>query len=78
MTLGFTLLPPSDGLASAEPEEVSVILVDIDEDNIVDNLMLWLPTSVESIFDSVADDLLNLWAHERLHGYREKDDRVFS
>ena len=72
MTLWITLLPPSDGLASAKPEEVSVILVNLDEDNIVDNLMFWLSTRVKSIFDSVADDLLNLWPHERLHGYREK------
>ena len=72
MTLWITLLPEPDGLASAEPEEVSVILVKPDEDNIVDNLMFWLPTSVESILNSVADDLLNLWPHERLHGYREK------
>jgi len=72
MTLGITLLPPSDGLASAKPEKVSVIFVNLDEDNIVDNLMFWLPTIVESIFNSVADDLLNLWPHERLHGYREK------
>ena len=78
LTLGVTLLSPSDGFASAKSEKVGVVFVQPDEDDIVDNLMFWLPTRVESIFNPVADDLLNLWPHERLHGYREKYDRVFS